>query len=40
VGRAKGEGKWAPIGSKYFMCMYENRIMKPIKKCLKKGGWS
>jgi hypothetical protein len=33
--KADGDGKWVSL--KYFICMYENRIMKPIKTA-KKGG--
>jgi hypothetical protein len=35
-GEVKGEGRW--IWSKYFMCVYENTLIKSIKIVLKEGG--
>jgi hypothetical protein len=37
AGRAKGEGDGGVMRLKYFLCMCENRIMKPIEICLKRG---
>jgi hypothetical protein len=34
--RAKGKGDGVLIVLRYFICMYENRIMRPIKNS-KKG---
>jgi hypothetical protein len=37
TGRPKADGDGKLVSLKYFICMYENRIMKPIK-IAKKGG--
>jgi hypothetical protein len=38
IGEVERRG-WRGEHVKALICMYENRIMKSISNCLKKGGW-